>query len=449
MLDTAAETDRPLPLPVVLFVLSIFSPWIFEVGPLVIFPFRLVLLVATVPCLLKLYTGGAGRVGLPDFALLGYCIWGTVSLVTLHDFDAAWQPSGILFLESMGAYALARCYIRSAADFRKLFVMLFWCVAALMPFAVIETLTGRDIPLLVASMVAHTHPVSGMPARWGLERVQSVFEHPILFGVATGMILAPVHLLLGDGEPLAKRWARSSVVAGTSFLALSSGPLSALFFQIGMLGWNWLLGKNPFKWWLLIGLVVAMWTAIAAVSNRSVPAFLMSHFAFDESSAYARILLWEFGTQSVTNHPLLGVGLGQYDRPDWMTSSIDMFWLYHFIIFGVPAGSLMLFTFVGCLVRASHANCADVQIQLCRTTYLIAMTGFFLSGWAVHFWNGTYVLFLFLLASGAWIGSSGAGSPSRASTHVGKVTEAADRSKIASARPKIFASGYVHPRNSR
>src|SRR5690606_35923137 len=38
-----------------------------------------------------------------------------------------------------------------------------------------------------------------------------------------------------------------------------------------------------------------------------------------------------------------------------------------------------------------------------RLGYLITMAGFFLVGWTVHFWNATYVLFLFLVASGAWI----------------------------------------------
>jgi hypothetical protein len=31
------------------------------------------------------------------------------------------------------------------------------------------------------------------------------------------------------------------------------------------------------------------------------------------------------------------------------------------------------------------------------------MTGFFLVGWTVAFWDAAYVLFLFLLGSGVWI----------------------------------------------
>jgi hypothetical protein len=38
-----------------------------------------------------------------------------------------------------------------------------------------------------------------------------------------------------------------------------------------------------------------------------------------------------------------------------------------------------------------------------RTAFLIMMTGFFMVGWTVHFWNATYVLFLFLLGSGAFL----------------------------------------------
>jgi hypothetical protein len=42
-------------------------------------------------------------------------------------------------------------------------------------------------------------------------------------------------------------------------------------------------------------------------------------------------------------------------------------------------------------------------VEQYRLGYLITMCSFFLAGWTVHFWNGTYVLFLFLLGSGYWM----------------------------------------------
>ena len=31
------------------------------------------------------------------------------------------------------------------------------------------------------------------------------------------------------------------------------------------------------------------------------------------------------------------------------------------------------------------------------------MTAFFVVAWTVHFWNATYVLFMFLMGSGVWM----------------------------------------------
>ncbi len=35
--------------------------------------------------------------------------------------------------------------------------------------------------------------------------------------------------------------------------------------------------------------------------------------------------------------------------------------------------------------------------------FLGTMVGMFLAGWAVHFWNETYVLMMFLMGSGVWL----------------------------------------------
>jgi hypothetical protein len=45
----------------------------------------------------------------------------------------------------------------------------------------------------------------------------------------------------------------------------------------------------------------------------------------------------------------------------------------------------------------------DDKITAYRTAFLIAMTGFFLVGCTVHFWDAAYVLLLFPMGSGVWI----------------------------------------------
>ena len=86
-----------------------------------------------------------------------------------------------------------------------------------------------------------------------------------------------------------------------------------------------------------------------------------------------------------------------------MPGSIDMFWLYNAVVFGIPAGLLMLSSFLLMTLRVAFVRELSDQLVRYRTAYVIVMTAYFLVGWTVHFWNATYVMFLFLLGSGSWI----------------------------------------------
>jgi hypothetical protein len=173
--------------------------------------------------------------------------------------------------------------------------------------------------------------------------------------------------------------------------------------QIFLILWDWMLRTNPMRWRLLWALVAAMYMFISMVSNQTVFEFLLTHFSFDQASAYYRVLIWHFGSGSALNHPLFGVGFNRWDRPDWMPGSIDMFWLYHAVLFGIPAGIFMIMSFLTMVFSVGFRKDLDASLIRYRTAFLIAMTGYFLVGWTVHFWNATYVLFLFLLGSGGWL----------------------------------------------
>jgi hypothetical protein len=403
----AAPAPKHLSYWVVVFVVSIFLPWLFTVGSMALSPYRLVLIVATFPCLAYWLMGRAGRVRLTDILLFMYWAWCSFSFIVLHGLNAAVQPAGILFFETLGPYLLARCFIRDAEDFRKFISLIFTMVAILLPFSIAETLTGRSFISEILGALFRTHISAGTEPRWGLSRVQSVFEHPILYGVVMGSILAFVHLVLGYGQSAVRRNAQTATVAFASFLSLSAGPISSVVAQIFLLMWNWLAGSYSYRWRILWGLGAAMYVTIAMVSNQTVPEFYLTHFSFDALSANYRVLIWTFGSESVLNHPLWGVGLGEWDRPDWMPPSIDMFWLIHAVQHGIPAGLFMLLAFFSAYLSVSFTKFSDERLLNCRTAYSIVMTGFFMVGWTVHFWNATYVLFLFLLGSGIWLRDAG------------------------------------------
>jgi hypothetical protein len=352
--------------------------------------------------------------------LLLFCGWSFVSLTINHGLQGAIQSGGVQFVETIGGYMVARVYIRGMDDFHNMAKVLFWLIGLLLPFALLEALSGRDLAMELFRSILPTPPVTMNPDRLGLRRVQAVFEHPILFGVVCSSAFAFTHLVLGWGKPLWRRWRMSALVGLNVFLSLSSGPICALAAQVMLLVWGWSLSTIKIRWKILIGLVALGVLLVELFAKRSLPQILFSLFALDVESAYFRLLIWDFGTQSALSHPWFGVGYGQWDRPFWLGSSIDMFWLCNAVVFGIPAGTLMLLAFFSAILPVSLKPGLDGKLYAYRSAYLIAMTGLFLVGWTVHFWNATYVLFLFLLGSGMWMldcAPDGKIAPQRAGAH--------------------------------
>lgn len=398
----ATNTHR-MPWVVRLFIISLVIPFFFQLGPVQMSASRFLLTLWIVPGMIMWMQGRAGRVRVTDFALLGVSIWGGLSYFVLHGPALAVEASGIYFIETMGAYLMARCYIRTADDFYAVVKMLFWIVMLLMPFALYETITAHNVLLDLASKVTFSGWDVWKEPRWGLDRVQSVFQHPILFGIFCGGLTALTYYVLGYGKPTMRRWIQTILVTATGFLSLSSGPLTAVVAQVSLISWDIVLRKIRQRWFILCGIVLSMVVAIEIAANRSTPEIFISIFAFNTETAYSRILIWHFGTISVQMHPVFGVGLGEWFRPEWKSSSLDMFWLYPAVINGLPAGILMQLAFFGLFLPVAFKSGLGERSSSFRTGYLICMMGFFLAGWTVHYWKVIYIFFLFLFGAGAWI----------------------------------------------
>jgi hypothetical protein len=313
------------------------------------------------------------------------------------------QPAGIGFIETIGAYLLARCYIRDTDDFHNTVTILFRIVLALMPFALIELVTGHN---LLREMFAAILPTNFYPPghRSGLTRVLSVFDHPIQFGLCTGGIVALVYLVLGYQKSFLQRSLRALAVGGTALMSLSAGPIGAVACQGFLLFWNGLLRGIKGRWKILIGLVVCMVLLIEMFANRSALNIIVSFFLFEANSYWYRKLIWIYGTDTVLNHPLLGVGLHDWERPAWMPAeSIDSFWLFLAIRSGMPGALLFLIAFFSNFLALSFQKGLDDKTAEYRIGVLSTMTSFFLIGFVGHYWDVAYVLFLFLMGSGVWM----------------------------------------------
>lgn len=399
-----AASSGQLPLPVTVFMVGLVIPFIFMVGDLRLSVYRIVLVVMIVPLLFFWLSGRAGRIRVVDLALLALCGWTALSLAVIDGSAAAIKTGGIFFCETMGAYLLARCLIRTSDDFFRMARLLFILVVFLSPFAIIEATTQRNILLEFFNKVWPSYYIFSKDPRWGLQRVQAVFEHQILFGVFCGSALALTYMVLGHGKRLLRRVLTTSLVFFTGGLSLSSGPLTGMVVQILLIMWNSIFHAVRTRWEIFTGIAASMLIVVESISNRSAFAILLSYFAFNTHSAYYRIHIWRYTTASIAKHPLFGIGLGgDWERPTWMSFSVDMFWVVYGLRHGLPAMLLTLLAFFAVFVPLIFRRGLDEKQSDYRLGILFCLTGFFLTGWTVHYWNATYALFIFLLGSGVWL----------------------------------------------
>lgn len=386
-----------------IFLVLLFVPWIIQVGSTRLMPYRLLLLLMFIPCVFIWVSGRAGRIRTVDLLVLSYCGWCAISLGFNHGFETALVSGGLITIEAAGGYLFARCFIRSEVAFRGMVIVLFTILVVLFPLAVIEFVSGRNYALEVLSKILPTPEISTDTPRWGMRRVQSVLEHPILFGVCCSSVFSLTQLVLGDRGSAVLRYSRTGLVGVMVLFSLSSGPITAIIVQTSFLLWYRFTRNIKGRWTMLVGLLFLLYVTVALGSTQTVPGFLISRLAFDQQSGFYRLLIWEHGLASALNHPLFGVGNGRWDRPYWMPSSIDMFWLFHAIIYGIPAAIMIFLSFLFAVICIGTKKNLNEKLNRYRISYVTTMTSFFLVGWVVHFWGPSFVLFLFLLGSGMWI----------------------------------------------
>ena len=139
-------------------------------------------------------------------------------------------------------------------------------------------------------------------------------------------------------------------------------------------------------------------------SNQGAVKFFISNFTFDPQTGWYRVAIWDYGSASVLNHPLLGIGLADWERPRWMASdSVDNFWLLTAMRYGIPAVILLFGSCIWMTLAIVRAKAADSSIEICRLAYLMCMTTFFFVGATIHFSHAIYAWFMFILGSGAWL----------------------------------------------
>ncbi|MEH2540879.1 MULTISPECIES: O-antigen ligase family protein [unclassified Bradyrhizobium] len=330
-------------------------------------------------------------------------IWATLALVSVHGIDGGLQTAGIFVTETFGAFLFAKRYIRDIFAFHRMVKSFVLVVAFLFPFAVYENLTASPILVKLFGTVFSVFELYGPnEARFGLSRAQVTFEHPILFGIVCSSAFALSFYVLTAAKRQAGRLA-TGVVAITTFTSLSSGALLSLVVQGALIVWDKVTASVTHRWIVLAALAVVAFVAMSALSNRSAIEVLVTYLTFSADNSYMRIFIWNYGTQSVMKNPIFGIGLHDWERPTWMAGSIDNFWLVNAVRYGIPGFLFLFCSFTSVCFGLGRIRKLSFQASQCRKGLIITLFGFAIAGITVHFWNATYVLFIFLLGSGMWL----------------------------------------------
>jgi len=407
----AAPAALSSPLLIVLLMVTLTQPYYFLVGPLVIGPYRLLLLIVAIPLLVNWVQGKYGRILLPDVLLLIYTFWIPVSMAVNGQGGI---PSffGTQFLDVFVAYVLGRAVVRNKEDFfffAKAFLLL---LLVLLPFAILESVMGKMIIQEtfrgLPNLSVHRPTTLNYPPRLGLRRAMTAFDHPIIFGMlcSIGVSLALVGLKHApkDGA-LPRRLGLVTGSLGGTFFSLSSGAFVSAMIQLGLMAWDRVLTLFKARWYLLTGLVIAFYVLVAAVSARPPLLVLGRMISFSGSTAWNRYMIWQFGTDEVMRHPIFGMGVfTDWVRASWMPLSVDNYWLLIAMRFGLVGIALVVGMWLVLAWRLGRRDFSrDPALSEIRKAYLFTFMGLFLALGTVAVWSTSAAMLYIFAGSAVWL----------------------------------------------
>ncbi len=389
--------------PIIFFMIVLCLPpeLGFKVGPLYLSWYRTMFLFFFLPCLWKLFNGTIQRHRCDTLFILFFA-WAFLSLLLNHGISVALETGGSFALDGLGAYLLARTYIkddRSFAGFCRLFVSI---VLLFMVLSVPESVTGIPYARKLAAIVGRNAPMPETDMRLGFYRAFVTFDHPILYGVFCGNALALSWFIIGG--KLLRRTLRCIAIGFATASSFSSGAVTTYMTQLTLIIWNFTPWTNRRKWWGFIGILAVAYLGIDILSNRDPLRVAISYLTFNPSTAYGRIVIWQYGSAEVIRHPWIGIGLNDWIRAEWLlSSSMDNFWLLTSMRYGLPAFCFLaggVLSICYSLIKTTTLSPTQATIRL---GWLLSLIGYCLAGCTVHFWNTLLVFFCFFIGSGVWL----------------------------------------------
>ncbi len=430
--SVAPSQHTKTPFLVILYLFAVVLPIYVHAGPLLLSALRVLLLLTVLPLMAKLFMGRYGRIILPDICFLLHTLWMIVALA-YNNPDRVVQQVGSLGVEFIGGYIIGRACIRDRESFWGMVKWLSIIIFLLLPFTLLEAKSGNPILINQIRALPGVDSVAVVYAdpRFGIERVQGTFAHPIHFGLFCSVAFSLIFISMNTMWHHTKRIFLSAIVFFSGLLSLSSGAFLALILQIMLIMWQWMFRRVHWRWWLLLGLFVTLYVVVDLLSTRTPIRVFMTYATFSSHTAYWRSIIFEWGMMNVWDNPIFGIGLNDWVRPDYMHSgSMDNFWLVLAVRYGIPGMMVLTIGFLGALFRIMARSLhGDDQLITIRRAWVFTIVGLSFTLVTVHVWTNIYSFVFFIFGAGMWLLSADPNSNSKSDSGTTSTDTAPKRSE--------------------
>ena len=292
--------------------------------------------------------------------------------------------------------------VRSAEDYRWFFQAYFVMLLILLPFAFFEMMTGRPLLSELFSMITRVTPRTP-EVRNSVFRAGVSYPHPIHWGLVASLMFAQAWLIWRDDTKA--RNLRAGVAMACTVTAMSSAPLLGLATQIGLIIWGRVTGN---RWMLLVTMFATVFFALELLSNRGPVILFIETMTLDSETAWWRVYIWQYGSLSVMNHPVFGIGLEDWERPEWLAGTVDNFWLLTAMRYGLPAIIFLVLGLAWTVWKIARMRDLSTADKKAREGYLIGFVALCFALSTVHAWGAPSVLVTFYFGMGAFLFTGGA-----------------------------------------
>lgn len=333
-----------LPLAALFYSFLIFSPEV-AINPIGInLPaYRLMLFLLAIPSVIILAKRTGSRPNFIDISVGVASSWILVSFVVTYGTQDGLVRGGGIVVDTALSYLVARASVARLNDVRMLLIVLlpglmfagFWLVMESLSGSLLIRPTYASIFGSSSSSVTDDGTATRLvtETRLGLLRAYGPFAHPILAGIFMISFL-PLYYFSG-----LRSWPfyAGLAVALTGFFSLSSATFLCLMVAIGAITIDHTKQYFPkLNWWTITSMMsAAVFVAHFASQNGIVS--VLARLTLTPHTAQYRILIWEYGLQTIERNPWFGIGYRSWERLWWMHDSVDA----HFLLLGMRHGVIV------------------------------------------------------------------------------------------------------------